>query len=240
MRAYSVDCLRDLGYRVVEAHDGPTALRVLGRSEQPPDLLFTDVVMPGMSGRELVDEARKLFPKLKVLYTSGYTRNAIVHGGRLDAGVELIAKPFSPVALGQKVRDVLDAGTTKRVLLVEGDATIRLLACEALADNGFVAEEAANAVEALGKVRVSQGHYHAVVIDCDLSDQVGEMLANEIRALYADLPVVLLCDRPEILEDKYGTDRCTSVLAKPFRVSALKDTLNDVAASCQIAHQVED
>ncbi|MCP4655249.1 MAG: PAS domain S-box protein [bacterium] len=240
VRAYSADCLRELGYRVVEAHDGPTALRVLSRSEQPPDLLFTDVVMPGMSGRELVDEARKLFPKLKVLYTSGYTRNAIVHGGRLDAGVELIAKPFSPTALGQKVRDVLDAGNTKRVLLVEGDATIRLLACEALADNGFVAEEAANAIEALGKVRVSQGHYHAVVIDCDLSDQVGEMLANEIRALYADLPVVLLCDRPEILEDKYGTDRCTSVLAKPFRVSALKDTLNDVAASCQIAHQVED
>ena len=242
VRAYSADCLRDLGYRVVEAHDGPAALRVLGRSEQPPDLMFTDVVMPGMSGRELVDEARKLFPKLKVLYTSGYTRNAIVHGGRLDAGVELIAKPFSPAALGQKVRDVLDAGNTKRVLLVEADATIRLLACEALAENGFVAEEAANGTEALGKVRVSQGHYHAVVIDCDLSGdvEVGETLANEIRALYADLPIVLLCDRPASLEARYSSDRCTSVMAKPFTVSALKNTLNNVAASCEVAHKAED
>ena len=227
---------------MVEAHDGPAALRVLGRSEQPPDLMFTDVVMPGMSGRELVDEARKLFPKLKVLYTSGYTRNAIVHGGRLDAGVELIAKPFSPAALGQKVRDVLDAGNTKRVLLVEADATIRLLACEALAENGFVAEEAANGTEALGKVRVSQGHYHAVVIDCDLSGdvEVGETLANEIRALYADLPIVLLCDRPASLEARYSSDRCTSVMAKPFTVSALKNTLNNVAASCEVAHKAED
>jgi PAS domain S-box-containing protein len=240
VRAYSTDCLRDLGYRVVEAHDGPAALRVLNRTEQPPDLMFTDVVMPGMSGRELVDEARKIFPRLKVLYTSGYTRNAIVHGGRLDAGVEMIAKPFSPAALGQKVRDVLDAGNTKRILLVESDATIRLLACEALAENGFVAEEAANGAEALGKVRVSQGRYHAVVVDCDLPDEGGEMLANEIRALYADLPIVLLCDRPAMIEERYGSDRCTSVLAKPFRVSALKDTLNDVAASCQVAHHAED
>jgi PAS domain S-box-containing protein len=239
VRTYSTDCLRDLGYRVIEAHDGPAALRVLNRAGQPPDLLFTDVVMPGMSGRELVDEARKIFPKLKVLYTSGYTRNAIVHGGRLDAGVEMIAKPFSPASLAQRVRDVLDAGNTRRVLLVEGDATIRLLACEALAENGFVAEEAANGTEALGKVRVSQGHYHAVVIDCDLPEEVGETLANEIRALYADLPIVLLCDRPAILEEKYGGDRCTSVLAKPFRVSALKDTLNDVATSCEVAHQAE-
>lgn len=240
VRAYSADCLRDLGYRVIEAHDGPAALRMLNRSEQPPDLMFTDVVMPSMSGRELVDEARKIFPRLKVLYTSGYTRNAIVHGGRLDAGVEMIAKPFSPAALAQKVRDVLDAGDTKRILLVEGDATIRLLACEALAENGFVAEEAATGTEALGKVRVSQGHYHAVVVDCDLPEEIGETLANEIRALHADLPIVLLCDRPAIVEERYGSDRCTTVLAKPFRVSALRDALNNVTASCEVAHKAED
>ncbi len=83
VRAYSAECLRELGYQVLEAHDGPSALRVLDREEQCIDLLFTDVVMPEMTGRELADQAREKRPDLKVLYTSGYTRNAIVHGGRL-------------------------------------------------------------------------------------------------------------------------------------------------------------
>ncbi|MBX9815788.1 MAG: PAS domain-containing protein, partial [Sphingomonas sp.] len=94
VRAYTAECLRDLGYRVLEAHDGPAALRLLERQGQVVDLLFTDVVMPGMSGRDLADSARAVQPGLKLLYTSGYTRNAIVHAGRLDPGVEMIAKPF--------------------------------------------------------------------------------------------------------------------------------------------------
>ena len=108
VRAYTAECLRDLGYKVLEAHDGPAALRLLQRQGQAVDLLFTDVVMPGMSGRELADTARQHQPGLKLLYTSGYTRNAIVHAGRLDHGVEMIAKPFTYQALAQKVRDVLD------------------------------------------------------------------------------------------------------------------------------------
>ena len=86
VRAYTVEILRELGYRVLEAHDGPSALRLIERQDRLIDLMFTDVVMPGMSGRELADRARAVQPELKVLYTSGYTRNAIVHGGRLDAG----------------------------------------------------------------------------------------------------------------------------------------------------------
>jgi PAS domain S-box-containing protein len=108
VRAYTAECLRDLGYKVLEAHDGPAALRLLERQGQVVDLLFTDVVMPGMSGRELADAARARQPGLKLLFTSGYTRNAIVHAGRLDHGVEMIAKPFTYQALAQKVRDVLD------------------------------------------------------------------------------------------------------------------------------------
>jgi DNA-binding response OmpR family regulator/nitrogen-specific signal transduction histidine kinase len=89
VRAYTVEILRELGYRVLEAHDGPSALRLIERQDRPIDLMFTDVVMPGMSGRELADRARAVQPELKIIYTSGYTRNAIVHGGRLDAGVEV-------------------------------------------------------------------------------------------------------------------------------------------------------
>ncbi|MBC9033862.1 PAS domain S-box protein [Sphingomonas sp. JC676] len=108
VRTYSVECLRELGYRVVEAHDGPSALRLLERQSRV-DLLFTDVVLPGgMTGAQVAVEARKLVPTLKVLFTTGYARNAIVHHGRLDKGVQLITKPFTFSDLAARVRDTLD------------------------------------------------------------------------------------------------------------------------------------
>lgn len=109
LRAFSAGVLRELGYRVLEAANGPSALEVL-QAAQDVDLLFTDVVLPyGMDGRKLADEATRRRPGLKVLYTTGYTRNAIVHNGRLDPGVELIGKPFSFEGLAAKVRQVLDS-----------------------------------------------------------------------------------------------------------------------------------
>jgi signal transduction histidine kinase len=109
LRAYTVEILRELGYFVLEAPRGQDALRVL--ADQPQiDLLFTDIVMPGgMNGRQLADEALVRRPGLKVLFTTGYTRNAIVHHGRLDPGVQLIGKPFSMDALASKVRAILDS-----------------------------------------------------------------------------------------------------------------------------------
>jgi len=108
VRTYSVETLRELGYRVLEAHDGPSALRLLERQTRV-DLLFTDVVLPGgMTGAQVAAEARALRPELKVLFTTGYARNAIIHHGRLDKGVQLLTKPFSHNDLAAKVRDVLD------------------------------------------------------------------------------------------------------------------------------------
>ncbi|MBP1473137.1 PAS domain-containing protein [Frateuria sp. MAH-13] len=111
VRAYTVECLRGLGYRVLEAHDGASALRLLERQEGPVQLLFTDVVMPGMSGRELADRARQMHPGLQILFTSGYTRDAIASGGRLEAGITIIPKPFTYAGLASKVRDVLEGRT---------------------------------------------------------------------------------------------------------------------------------
>jgi PAS domain S-box-containing protein len=109
VRAYTVEMLRELGYRVLEAHDGASALRLLERQEGRVDLLFTDVVLPGgMTGAIVAQEARKLRPELKVLFTTGYARNAIVHHGRLDPGVELLTKPFAYADLAARVRDMLD------------------------------------------------------------------------------------------------------------------------------------
>jgi CheY-like chemotaxis protein len=97
-----------LGYQVVAAETGPRALEIL---KQMPglDLLLTDIVLPGgMNGRELADTARAMRPELKVLFTSGYSENAIIHHGRLDPGVELLGKPYRREQLAAKVRKVLD------------------------------------------------------------------------------------------------------------------------------------
>ncbi|SEI51384.1 PAS domain-containing protein [Frateuria terrea] len=107
VRAYTVECLRGLGYRVLEAHDGDSALRLLERPETRVELLFTDVVMPGISGRELADRAQALQPGLRILFTSGYTRDAIPQGGFLDLGIAMIPKPFTYASLASRVRDIL-------------------------------------------------------------------------------------------------------------------------------------
>ena len=107
VRQVALAALRGFGYTVVEAHDGPSALTVLEHRSDIA-LLFTDVVMPGgMNGRALADAARRLRPGLRVLYTSGYTENAIVHHGRLDAGALLLGKPYRRSELDRAVRAAL-------------------------------------------------------------------------------------------------------------------------------------
>ena len=108
VRDHSVTSLRDLGYRVLSAADGHAALRILSR-ETSIEVLFTDVGLPGgMTGRQLAEAARIRRPDLKVVYTTGYARNAIVHGNVLEPGTELLPKPFSFGALAAKIRQVLE------------------------------------------------------------------------------------------------------------------------------------
>ena len=109
VRTFLVEALRELNYRTLSAADAQAALRIIDQKNARIDLLLSDVVLPGMNGRELMAEARKQRPDLKVLFMTGYSRNAIVHQGRLDPGIEMIQKPMSQRELAGRIRDLLDA-----------------------------------------------------------------------------------------------------------------------------------
>jgi signal transduction histidine kinase len=108
VRNFTRDTLRELGYDVREAANGPAALEALERNPRLR-LLFTDIGLPGgLNGRQLADEVRRRWPGIRVLLTTGYTRDAMVRQGRLDPGVELLIKPFTEADLARKIREVLD------------------------------------------------------------------------------------------------------------------------------------
>jgi len=113
VRLFVVNALREIGYEALEAAGAEAALREL---EAHPDVsvLLTDVVMPGMNGRQLATRAKELYPELIVVYMTGYTRNAIVHNGILDAGVRLISKPFTMVELGREMLAAINEGAAER------------------------------------------------------------------------------------------------------------------------------
>jgi two-component system, cell cycle sensor histidine kinase and response regulator CckA len=111
VRALIVRTVEGFGYRCLEAHDATEALRLLEQEQGNFDLVITDVVMPGMSGKQLGELLAHKYPALPVLYTSGFANNDIVHRGLLDASRPFLQKPFTPDDLARKIRDVLEAST---------------------------------------------------------------------------------------------------------------------------------
>jgi CheY-like chemotaxis protein len=206
--------LSGLGYRVLKAKDAQSALSII-ESGAPIEVLFTDVVMPGpLRSPELARKARERIPGIAVLFTSGYTDNAIVHGGRLDEGVELLSKPYSRDALARKIRHVLrnqrqsepkrstivrplwreaqsqDSRQAKpiEVLLVEDDALIRFSTSEMLAELGHAVTQAANGDEALA--HLDEGKFDVLMTDLGLPGMSGAELARRAIEKQADLRVI--------------------------------------------------
>jgi PAS domain S-box-containing protein len=237
VRAHSAEILSELGYRVLEAPNAQAALEIMERQSELA-LLFTDVGLPGgMNGRQLAEEALRRRPGLQVLYTTGYARNAIIHDGRLDPGVELITKPFSYPRLAAKLRDLLDAdGRAPRVLLVEDEAFVRMAAVDALSDLGFRVEEAASATEAIGKVRVLAGRIDAAIIDVGLPDRKGDVVAAELRAMSAKLPIVMASGYPqEAVIERFGGDRLVKFVGKPYDREGLESALRALGVEAPAA-----
>ena len=109
VRSLACATLKARGYKVVEAHDPHEAVAIIEQSAEPIHLLLTDVVMPRMSGKELAERLLVARPGTPVLFTSGYTDDAIVRHGVMEASTFFLQKPFGPSALAQKVREVLDS-----------------------------------------------------------------------------------------------------------------------------------
>ncbi|WP_253192598.1 PAS domain-containing protein [Janthinobacterium sp. LM6] len=224
-----VDMLRGLGYDVLHADDGASALALLGTGVAI-DLLFTDVVMPGpVSSKELAQQARLLLPELAVLFTSGYTHNAIMQGGRLDPGVELLSKPYQREDLARRIRHVLadrrlvgaPDPSGRRILLVEDNDDAREMTTEMLNMLGHTVHGVASAEEALPLLAMPG--LDVLVTDISLPTMSGLELARHARAHWPQLDVVFASGHD------WGAslmqDASARFLRKPFGLEELAGAL---------------
>jgi len=226
VRRYAVSMLHELGYCVIEAGDGAAALRQL---EAHPEVrfLFSDVGLPGdYNGRELAEEAVRRRPYLKVLFTTGYGLDGIIHEGRLDAGVQLLTKPFTFEEFSEKVQKVFEMSRKNKILLVEDEAMIAMLTVENLRELGFEVEEAANATAALAAARKNISDFAAAVIDIGLPDRKGDDLALELKTLRPDLPIVIATGEGDgALDGKLKKIDNLTLLKKPYDSAGLDKSL---------------
>jgi CheY-like chemotaxis protein len=230
VRANTTGILRELRYRVLEAPLAAVALQLL---QQHPEieLLFSDVGLPGgMNGKQLADAAHKIRPDLKVLFTTGYARNAIVHGGRLDPGVQLLPKPFTYAAVATKIAEILGTRSSEpRVLLVEDEVLVQMVAQEQLEELGCKVEVAGSVSEALAKVRRVAGGIDLAIVDIGLPDQKGDVLAMELRALYPRLPIVIASGYDEAaVRERFQDDANTSFVSKPYTMEDLRRVIGEL------------
>jgi signal transduction histidine kinase/CheY-like chemotaxis protein len=239
------DMLVDLGYNVIEAENAERALEVL-RGAVPVDLLFSDVVMPGtIPTREMARTARALNPEIRILFTSGYTQNAIVHNGRLDEDVFLLSKPYRKHDLARKLRSLL-AGSTNRqneaaktqappaatptgnsavaprkALVVDDEVLVRMTTADMVSEVGLAVVEANDGVEAL-EALAKDAEIDVLVTDLGLPRMSGAELIREARKQRPSLAIVVVSgySRDKTTDDQIPAD--AAFLTKPFDVAALR------------------
>lgn len=237
VRETVIDTLTDLGYRVLQASDPHGALAII-ESGIPIDLLFTDVVMPGrMKSTELARAAVERLPALKVLFTSGYTENSIVHAGRLAHLVELLSKPYTREALARKVRlqlsSVQPAAASQpvveparpaacKVLLCEDDVLIRMATVDMLEDLGHTAVETGTAKAALEAL--AECGFDILITDIGLPDMLGTALVERARAQVPRLAVIFATGHSTV--EGFPPDAVTEILVKPYDISLLAQAIS--------------
>ncbi|HEY1836291.1 MAG TPA: CHASE3 domain-containing protein [Rhizomicrobium sp.] len=234
VRAAVADMLQELGYTVERAENAQGALDVLA-SNTRIDLLFTDVVMPGpINTRDMARRAQQMVPGLRVLFTSGYTQNAIVHNGRLDEGVALLSKPYRKDDLARKLRSMLDkkdkapprpdAQSTSRrykVLVVEDVALIRMTTVDMVSEVGHDTLEAATGPEALD-VLAKNPDVDVLLTDLGLPGMSGSMLIQKARALRPDIAVIIASGYSTETRPGEEPPADARYLPKPFDLSQMQ------------------
>jgi CheY-like chemotaxis protein len=237
VRGAVVDMLTELGYRVLKARSAAEALAVL--EKQDADLLFTDVVMPGaLPAREFTRRAQQMRPRMKVLYTSGYTQNAIVHNGKLDDDALLLSKPYRRDELARKLRSVLAPGgartpggaepvpakTRGRILVVEDEALIRMTTLDMAEEIGFDTVEAGDGPEALARLR-EDPDITVLLTDLGLPGMNGRELVEQALALRPGLKVVIATGYSTLPHEAEKLAAHVRVLTKPFDMARLRRAL---------------
>jgi len=244
VRTTVVELLAGLGYRVLKAKDAEAALAIV-ESGVPVDLLFSDVVMPGsLRSPELALKARERLPKIAVLFTSGYTENAIVDAGRLDEGIELLSKPYTREALARKIRNVLQSERQAHsipspplpaappqvrrlhILLVEDEELIRKVTEDNLAELGHNVDSAGTVEEALKFLQ--QTPVDILLTDINLPGLSGLELATMARHRRPGLRVIFTSGyyAGAELKQKTGLSDITYLL-KPYTRQSLAKAIAD-------------
>jgi signal transduction histidine kinase/CheY-like chemotaxis protein/CHASE3 domain sensor protein len=226
VRAAVIDMLNELGYSVLKAGNAEEALTILS-SGAAIDVLFTDVVMPGpVKTRELARRAQELHPRIQVLFTSGYTQNAIVHNGRLDDGVQLLSKPYRRDELARKLRSLLGASKKPRgprkVLVVEDVSLIRMTTMEMLEELGITAIDVADGASALA-VLDHDSEIDILLTDLGLPGMSGHDLIAEAKKRKPALRIVVATGYSS--EYSEGAFDGVITLIKPFDLGQLRNVL---------------
>jgi PAS domain S-box-containing protein len=232
VRTLALTALRRYGYTVFEASHGKEALAISKEFPGKINLLVTDVVMPGMTGRELADQLLSLRQGLQVLYMSGYTESAISHRGVLDPDVAYLQKPFTPESLGQKVRDVLGpVAASATILIADDDPAIRKLVAKMLVPAGYAVIEAGNGREAVDLVSRNP-QIELLLTDLAMPDQEGIETIQRLRQLYPQLKFIAMSGKfgKDMLEvaTKFGA---VAGLPKPIERQMLLDTVAKALAT---------
>jgi len=178
-----------------------------------------------MNGSQLVKEALRRRPALKVLFTTAYARNAIVHQGRVDGGVELLTKPYTRSQLAMRIRDVLDSNPgfykgQRVVLVVDDEPLVRMDLAKELGECGFEVIQAASAREGLAAA-VLRNTIDFAIVDIGLPDRSGLDLATEFRARWPDMKIAIASGYGESAMGRLRSDPQVTFLAKPFDRAAL-------------------